>query len=153
MIRPATHDDMDALMRLNAVVQGWHAEHYPEVFRPDPDADQMRAFFVEMLQSDGCHILISDDHAGYLFARHHAGKTTPYGRKLPELHIEHIAVLPERQRDGIGRALMAAAEDLARDQGCKRLTLDTWAANIDAHAMFHAVGMTPLRHHYAKPID
>jgi ribosomal protein S18 acetylase RimI-like enzyme len=153
MIRAATVEDLDALMRLNAVVQVWHAQHYPKVFRPDPDPVLMRAFFEEMLGADDCHILISEDQSGYMFARLHLGKDTPYGRKLTELHVEHIAVQTDRQREGIGRKLMEATEDLARSLGCRALRLDTWAANTQAHSMFEAFGMAPLRHHYSKDLD
>ena len=35
--RRATPADAATLARLNAHVQAWHAEHYPEAFFPNPD--------------------------------------------------------------------------------------------------------------------
>ncbi|MEJ6392756.1 GNAT family N-acetyltransferase [Gymnodinialimonas sp. 2305UL16-5] len=153
MIRIAGVEDIDTLLELNAVVQGWHAAHYPDRFSADPDSDRMRAFFIEMLQTDGCYILLEANGAGYLFAKFHAGKETPTGQKKAFLHIEHLAVRPERQRKGVGSALMTEAETLARDLDCASVTLDTWAANHSAHRMFEAMGMRPLRHHYSKLLD
>ncbi len=152
VIRAATLDDLDALLTLNSVVQQWHADHYPDVFRTDPDPALMRRFFAEQIADETCHVLICEDLSGYVFARRHAGKETPYGWKLPEMHVEHIAVLPNRQREGIGSALLSAAEAIARSAGCARLTLDTWAANSEAQRMFEASGLSPLRHHYAKAL-
>ncbi len=149
-IRRATENDLDALLRLNAVVQSWHAAAYPDRFKADVDATEMRAFFARMLAEEDCLIWITAEECGYLFARHRPGKETPYGMSQPDLHVEHIAVLPERQCEGIGRALLDTAETQARSLGCTTLTLNTWAANHDAHRMFEAAGMAPLRHHYSK---
>jgi hypothetical protein len=41
---------------------------------------------------------------------------------------------------------------LARDLGCRELTLDSWAANESAHRLFEAAGLTQRRHHYGKPV-
>ena len=44
-------------------------------------------------------------------------------------HINMIAVFPSSQRGGMGRALMAEAERLARSQGFDRMTLSTFEAD------------------------
>ena len=56
--------------------------------------------------------------------------TTPVG------YLEGWYVVPDRRRQGVGRALVAAFERWARDLGCRELASDTWpenAASIDAH--------------------
>ena len=44
-------------------------------------------------------------------------------------YLEGWYVLPESRRNGVGRALVEAAEDWARDQGCSEFASDTDPAN------------------------
>jgi GNAT superfamily N-acetyltransferase len=53
---------------------------------------------------------------------------TPVGfcavrRRPPDADLDHLWVLPAAQRQGIGRALFARAETVARAAGCTRLTI------------------------------
>lgn len=56
------------------------------------------------------------------------------------LSIENIAVDPARQRSGIGRKLMAFAEDEARRQGCERVTLYTNEKMVENIALYTRLG-------------
>jgi ribosomal protein S18 acetylase RimI-like enzyme len=51
-----------------------------------------------------------------------------------------ISVLDGWQRQGIGRALMAAAEQSARRRGAGQVVLDMLAANADALRFYHSLG-------------
>ena len=55
----------------------------------------------------------------------------------PVAFLEGIYVRPEHQRTGIGRALVAAAEQWARAQGCAELASDALLDNHASHR-FHA---------------
>lgn len=57
-----------------------------------------------------------------------------------ELSIENIAVDPARQKSGIGRKLMAFAEDEARRQGCDRVTLYTNEKMVENIALYTRLG-------------
>jgi ribosomal protein S18 acetylase RimI-like enzyme len=59
--------------------------------------------------------------------------------------IDHIAVAPEARRQGNGRALLAAARALARDEQRDEVLLDTWEGNHEAHAFFEANGFSVRR--------
>lgn len=59
-----------------------------------------------------------------------------------EAHLRMVGVDPARRRQGIGRALVSAAVDRARDAGKTRLTLETTAKMRAAHAMYAAMGFT-----------
>jgi aminoglycoside 6'-N-acetyltransferase I len=54
--------------------------------------------------------------------------------------VEGWYVLPEREGEGIGRALMARAEAWAREQGCLELASDTWLDNVSSQSAYQALG-------------
>jgi 2-haloacid dehalogenase len=58
-------------------------------------------------------------------------------------HLTGFAVIPERQRHGIGRSLLSTALEDARREGCARVTLWTHAANAPARKLFEAAGFLP----------
>ena len=66
------------------------------------------------------------------------------GPVLPgQRHLSGFAVIPERQRHGIGRSLLSTVLEDARRDGCARVTLWTHAANVPARKLFEAAGFVP----------
>ena len=61
----------------------------------------------------------------------------------PLLNVHDIAVLPAHRRRGIARALLAAAEDAARQRGCCKLTLEVLSSNHAAMAAYAQQGFAP----------
>ena len=58
----------------------------------------------------------------------------------PEAIIEDVAVHPEAQGQGIGRALMEHAMQLAREAGCYKLALSSNQRREQAHAFYERLG-------------
>ncbi len=54
--------------------------------------------------------------------------------------VEDLAVLSATQRGGIGRQLMNAAMDIAREAGCYKLSLSSHVNREEAHAFYEALG-------------
>ncbi|MDH7971499.1 GNAT family acetyltransferase [Sphingomonas sp. AR_OL41] len=54
-----------------------------------------------------------------------------------------LAVAPDRQRSGLGRALMAAAEAWLRQRGAPKLQLMVREGNAEALAFYAALGLEP----------
>jgi len=61
---------------------------------------------------------------------------------LPLLNIHDLAVIPECRGNGIGRALLRAAEAHALRRGCGRLTLEVRDDNTPARALYASFGFT-----------
>ena len=89
-----------------------------------------QAHYIGLLASEG------DRPVGLLNA--FLGVSTFKARPL--LNIHDIAVEPDRRGAGIGRHLLAAAEDVARDRGCCKLTLEVLEGNHTAVGLYRAVG-------------
>lgn len=50
--------------------------------------------------------------------------------------VEDLAVHPERRSEGVGKALLHAAKDWARERGATHLELDSGDARHDAHRFY-----------------
>ncbi|MFI0453380.1 GNAT family N-acetyltransferase [Actinomadura sp. 6N118] len=65
------------------------------------------------------------------------------GEAIPGLcHVSMVAVLPELWGQGIGRQLLAALVDEARDRGYERVQLFTQADNTRGHALYERLGFS-----------
>lgn len=58
-------------------------------------------------------------------------------------YIYHVAVLPERQHQGVGRALMAHAERRLARAGARHIYLSVHEGNVAGLALAGAVGYVP----------
>jgi GNAT superfamily N-acetyltransferase len=106
-----------------------------------PDWDERRAVvaLTQAIESHDSCVLVADD-AGSL-----VGICTVY----QDLHsvrygyrawVEDLAVDPARRSEGIGKALMDAAKDWARERGATHLELDSALARTDAHRFYEREG-------------
>jgi ribosomal protein S18 acetylase RimI-like enzyme len=58
----------------------------------------------------------------------------------PSAHVEVLAVYKDAEGQGIGRALMTAAEEGARARGAESLTLHVFSTNLRARALYERLG-------------
>jgi ribosomal-protein-alanine N-acetyltransferase len=72
-----------------------------------------------------------------------------------DAEIMTIGVASSAQRAGIGRALLQALIDTARQQGARRLLLEVRVDNEPAKNLYRRFGFQPmgLRRHYYQPED
>jgi GNAT superfamily N-acetyltransferase len=66
--------------------------------------------------------------------------------------VSTLAVTAAAAGQGVGRALMAAAEDWARQQGCALITLEVFAANSTARSVYARLGYAEQTLKLAKPL-
>ena len=59
--------------------------------------------------------------------------------------VENVFVVPERRGEGVGSALLAAAEARLRERGCGAFFLEVLAANEDARRFYREAGYEPHR--------
>jgi putative acetyltransferase len=65
----------------------------------------------------------------------------PSGTDFAEL--KRLYVQPNARRDGIGRALLGAAVEAARESGARAVVLETMAEFAEAFALYRSVGFVP----------
>jgi ribosomal protein S18 acetylase RimI-like enzyme len=73
-----------------------------------------------------------------------------YFRQVPHGHVETIAVAVEAEGQGVGSALLEAAERWAREQGLGWLTLNVFAGNARARQVYERHGYAPESLRYVK---
>jgi GNAT superfamily N-acetyltransferase len=74
-------------------------------------------------------------------------------RGTPSAVVDDVAVDPTRQGQGIGRRMMQAAMDRARDAGCYKLMLSSNLKRTDAHAFYDRLGFERHGYSYVVRLD
>ena len=65
----------------------------------------------------------------------------------PSAVVESVAVAPDLQGEGVGRAMMAHAREVCRRAGCYKMALSSNLRRSGAHAFYEALGFE--RHGYS----
>jgi ribosomal protein S18 acetylase RimI-like enzyme len=95
-------------------------------------------------------ILVAEDAAGTV-----AGTIAAGSDEDGEGHLRGMAVRAAWQGSGAAGQLLAAAESLLRDRGCRRVTLDTTAPLTRAIAFYRRHGYAPtgrVQDFYGMPL-
>ena len=71
----------------------------------------------------------------------------------PVGYITALVVAPTARGQGVGRALVAAAEAWARTAGCSRLTVTSAEHRAGAHAFYPQLGLAYTGRRYSRSLD
>jgi GNAT superfamily N-acetyltransferase len=58
----------------------------------------------------------------------------------PLVNVHDVAVAPQFRRRGIAQMMMSRVEDIARERGCCKLTLEVLSGNLGAQDMYLKLG-------------
>ncbi|MER5595971.1 GNAT family N-acetyltransferase [Streptomyces sp. NPDC002265] len=135
-IRPATPADLDTVLAF------WKTAAEGTSISDDRDG-------VERLVARDPGALILAERDGLLVG------TVIAGFDGWRCHLYRLAVDPERRRQGIGSALLAAAEERFVELGGRRLDAMVLTRNETAHHAWRAAGYTPEEQwrRWVKPLD
>lgn len=143
-IRAARPADFDALVELDWSSAAHHAHIDPEFYRV-PDRSAVSAFLRRRLSNPDREILVaeSDGMVVGMVDVTLAEEPDPGSiiRPVPTADIG-ISVLVDWRGQGVGHALMAAAESTARARGARRIVLDMSSANVEALRLYDSLGYT-----------
>lgn len=65
----------------------------------------------------------------------------------PLLNIHDLAVREGYRSRGVGRALLAGIERLARENGCCKITMEVQEKNFPARRIYESIGYAQVVHH------
>ena len=131
-IRRATPDDAADVGRL---LHAFNAEFGDDT----PGADVLAERAREMIAREEIHVLL--------------GGKGPVGIALmcvrrqiftgePDAYLQELYVAPETRGQGLGRALLEAAMDLARERGATHFELTTSTGDTAARGLYESTGFT-----------
>ena len=106
------------------------------------DAPPTRAWAAKFLASEGHHLLVAVDDAGdptgFI-----SGVETTHPDKGTEMFLYELSVDADHRNRGIGRTLVRALADLARQRACYGMWVATEPDNAAALATYRATGAGP----------
>lgn len=85
-----------------------------------------------LIDIDDATVLVADDLSGFCTVT----LDLPSVRFGQRAWVEDLAVDPTRRSEGIGKALLDAAKDWARQHGASHLELDSGDGRLDAHRFY-----------------
>ena len=130
----AREEDADAVASLIAGFRDWWENEQPL------DAE-IRATVVRLIPDPATDYLLAAPDGGSAAAgvcqlRYRLSVWTG----VDDCWLEDLYVTDEARRTGLGRALVEAAVERARERGCKRMELDVNEQNVDAIAFYVSLG-------------
>jgi len=101
----------------------------------------------------GHAVMVASDNSGEPlgFAHVHLDQCAFTGETVGYLSV--VVVVPDAAGSGVGRRLVVAAEYWARQQGCALITLEVFATNAVARAVYERLGYREQTLKLAKRLD
>jgi GNAT superfamily N-acetyltransferase len=129
-VRLAGPGDVEVIARLLAEFNEHNGRDWP------PE-ESIRAGVERLMQRDDTEYLLGGDPPmGVVGLRYRWGVWWD----AEDCNVEDVFVREEARGTGLGRALVSAAIDRARERGCRRMELDTGADNAPAQALYRSLG-------------
>jgi ribosomal protein S18 acetylase RimI-like enzyme len=132
LVRLATPDDAADVARLMIGFRDWWSRVEPE------DAVFERGARRLLTDPNTDFLLAGDPATGICQLRYRYSIWT----ESDDCWLEDIFVEEEARGSGVGRALMAAAFERARERGCARMELDVNEANAEALGLYESLGFS-----------
>ena len=140
-IRPATLSDVDSILSLTP---RFVAFELPKGRRKRETVAAIRADIERALHEPppGDHFFVAENPSGQRTGFLHLQVQRDFFSGVRACHISDLAVIPEYEGHGIGRAFLAYTETWARKNRCKLLTLAVFPGNTRARALYERNGFT-----------
>jgi ribosomal protein S18 acetylase RimI-like enzyme len=94
-------------------------------------------------QREGEAILVAEDAHGLRLGFVYVVTSRENLAREPRCYVSELAVAAEAEGRGVGRALLAAAEQWARERGLQAMSLEVFCTNERARAIYERLGYEP----------
>jgi ribosomal protein S18 acetylase RimI-like enzyme len=129
-VRLAGPDDIDVVARLLTEFREHEGRDWPPL-------ESIRAGVERLMPRDDTEYLLGGDPpAGIVQLRYRWGVWWD----AEDCNVEDVFVSAGARGSGLGRELVSAAIDRARERGCRRMELDTGADNAAAQGLYRSLG-------------
>jgi len=132
-VRTARPDDAPAVARL------LH-DFNTEFATPTPGVEALAPRLAELIEAGEAAVLLVGEELGLAVLRL---RPALWSRSL-DAYLEELYVVPARRGEGLGRALLEATMDAAREAGAGRIELGTSSGDTAARGLYESAGFTNL---------
>jgi ribosomal protein S18 acetylase RimI-like enzyme len=121
-----------------------------EFDEPTPGADKLAARLRQLLaDGDTAVLLAGSGPHGLVVLRF---RRSIWSEAL-ECYVAELFVEPEHRGQGLGRALMLAAMELARERGADHMDLNTGEQDVAARTLYESLGFSRTEGKQAGPVN
>ncbi len=150
--RSATPADLPSLCALGEEVNSIHHAAWPEVFAPTGALDRDRNHWAQSVGANEAETIVADEN-GTLVGFVTLSVTTESNSLFQPVRyarVGSVGVTANRRGKGIGRKLMALAEQWALQHSAAEVRLTVWAFNESALRMYEELGYEMRSHTLGK---
>jgi len=126
-----------------------------EYDEPTPGAEALAARLEQVVADGGTEVLLAGPAEGLAVLRFRPSLWS----SADECYLAELYVVPGRRGDGLGRALLQACVDRARERGCDLVDLSTSEDDVAARHLYESEGFHrtegeggPLAFHYEREL-
>jgi GNAT superfamily N-acetyltransferase len=155
VIRLGTVEDYPAARAVIAETLAFHCEGAPAFFQEAETLLPSEAYLADLLEGGNGAWFLADHEGeivGFVTVRLRLGSFEPFQVPEPRAIVDQLGIAAAWRRRGIGRRLMEAAHEWARQHGARRVLLNVWEFNEGALALYASLGYTTINRNMAKVI-
>jgi len=146
-IRQATKSDFDQVGAVFAEENRFHTGLLPDRFQIAKPI-MTHGWFDAILENDAQALFVaehSEEIVGVLLIKLMTNPDDPIFCPRRYAYVDELAVAEQHRGQGIGRALVQAAERWASDQDMSEIELNVWQVNKGAIAFYERLGYETIR--------
>lgn len=145
VVRKAAPEELAITAELKRQIHELHVQGRPDLFAP---MQNFEVYATHALEKDMHLIVAQQDEKllGYALICYVHRPASPYMNERKFVHVEEFCVDEACHRRGVGRKMMEAIRQEAKQNGCPRIELDVWAFNEGARQFYEAVGFNCFRY-------
>jgi ribosomal protein S18 acetylase RimI-like enzyme len=148
-------EDPELVARLNHDVQNLHYEIEPELFKPF-SLESMTHMFAGMLRDPAMSAYVAyvdETPAAYLVVAERTLDENAFRYAYKVLYIDQVCVNSGFKGQGIGKALVDFAKQLAKESQINRIEMNYWTKNNNSGEFFRSQGFTNFNERLFYKVD
>ena len=145
-VRTASLRDHDALCALFDELDEFHRQARPDLFQPFAGPARTREQVARWLSEAGSTVLAAENEEGVVgLAVLLTRPASPFAGAVPRkvIELDYLVVRADQRNRKIGRRLLAATVDWARDRKATHVEVGVHAFNSDARRFYEGFGFQP----------